>query len=82
MTAKLDPARSDNVFHLAIEIRGLGGLGACENFDQTVRFVQFLEKTQKEYLIETGEVFPDTDAARVFSEAFDEDTMGRIDELD
>ena len=61
---KLDPARSDNAFHLATEIRGLGGVGACKNFDQTVRFVQFFEKRLKEYLIETGEIFPPSDAAR------------------
>ena len=77
---KLDPARSDNAFHLANEIRGLGGVGACKNFDQTVRFVQFFEKRLKEYLIEIGEIFPPSDAARVVSEILDEDKLGRIED--
>ena len=80
LTNKLDPARSDNAFHLVNEIRGLVGLGACKSFDQTVRFVHFLEKKQKEYLIETGELFPDTDAARFLSDGLDEETMGHIDD--
>ena len=33
-----------------------------------------------EYQTETGEVFPDVDAARVFSQAIVEDTMGRVDD--
>ena len=37
-----------------------------------------------DFTTETGSIFPDTDtdAARVFSQAVDEDTMGRIDDHD
>ena len=35
-----------------------------------------------EFQTETGEVFPDADAARVLSRAIDEDTMGRIEDTD
>ena len=58
----------------------MGGLGACKNFEQTVRFVEFLESKIKEYLIETGENFPGHDSARVLSEALDEETLSKIDD--
>ena len=74
LTRKLDPPRSDNAFHLANGIQGLGGLNACKDFTQTVRFVVFIEGKIKGYLMETGEVFPDDDAVRVLSQALDEDT--------
>ena len=38
---KLDPPHADNAFHLANEIRGLGGVSVCKDFAQTVRFVKF-----------------------------------------
>ena len=34
----------------------------------------------KEYFVETGEIFPDADAARVLSETLDEDMLTKIDE--
>ena len=34
----------------------------------------------REYLIETGEKFPDADSARVLNEVLDEDTLGRIED--
>ena len=80
LTQKLEPARSDNSFHLANEIRGSGGVGACKNFEQPVRFVKFLNLKMKDYLFETGEVFPDGDAARVLSGTLDEDTLTKIDD--
>ena len=46
----------------------------------TVQFVKFLGSRTDEYQTETGEVLPDADAARVFSQAIDEDTMGRVDD--
>ena len=39
-----------------------------------------LESQIKEYLIETGEIFPDHDSARVLSEALDEETLSKIDD--
>ena len=33
-----------------------------------------------EYQTETGEIFPDVDAARVVRQALDEDTIGRVDD--
>jgi hypothetical protein len=77
---KLDPPRADSAFHLANEIRGLGGVSVCKDFAMTVRFVKFLTGKMLDYTTETGSVFPDADAARVFSQAVDEDTMGRIDD--
>ena len=59
---------------------GAAGTGACKNFNQSVRFVHFLDKKMKDYLVETGEIFPDSDSARVLCEILDEDTMGRIDD--
>ena len=44
LTQKLDPAHTDHAFHLANEIRGLRGTGACKNFDQTVAFVHYLDE--------------------------------------
>ena len=44
----------------------------------TARFVKFLSGKMLDFTTETGSIFPDTDAARVFSQAVDEDTMGRI----
>ena len=61
LTQKLEPARSENAFHLANEIRGLGGVGSRKNFEQTVRFVKFLNSRMKEILFETGQVFPEDD---------------------
>ena len=77
---KIDPPKSNNVFYLSNEIRGLGGTTACKDFAQTCRFVLFLESRLKEFLIETGQSFPPNDAARVLSQAIDEDTMGRIED--
>ena len=34
----------------------------------------------KEYLVETGETFPESDTARVLGEALDEDTLGKVDD--
>ena len=42
--------------------------------------MHFLDKKMKNYLIEKGEIFPDSDSARVLCEILDEDTMGRIDD--
>ena len=77
---KLDPPKSDNTFHLANQLRGLGGTSACKDFPQTVRFLRFFEGKLKEYLRETGQVFPPDDSARVLSQAIDEDTMGRLED--
>ena len=55
-------------------------MGACKNFGQTERFVHFLEKRLKDYLIETGEIFPPGDAARILSEILDEETLGRTED--
>ena len=79
---KMDPPRADSAFHLANEIRGLGGVSVCKDFAQTVRFAKFLAGKMDDFTIETGESFPDSDAARVFSQAIDEDTMGRVDDHD
>ena len=54
----------------------------CKDFAQTVRFVKFLDQKILDYTTETGEKFPDDDAARVLSQAIDEDTMGRVDDHD
>ena len=77
---KLDPPKSDNTFHLANEIRGLGGTSPCKDFAQTCRFLLFLENRLKEFLIETGTSFLPADAARVLSQAVDEDTLGRLED--
>ena len=76
---KMDPPRADSAFHLANEIRGLGGVAVCNDFAKTVRFAKFLSQKMYDFTIETGETFPDSDAARAFSQAIDEDTMGRDD---
>ena len=34
----------------------------------------------EEFTTETGEIFPDADADRVFSQAIDQGTLGRIDD--
>ena len=73
---KLNPPRADSSFHLSNEIRGLGGVNLCKDFAHTVQFVKFLDSRMDEYQIETGEIFPDADAARVLSQTIDEDTMG------
>ena len=54
----------------------------CKDFAQTVRFVKFLDSKILDLTTETGEKFLDGDAARVLSQALDEDTMGRIDDHD
>ena len=82
LTQKLDPPRADCAFHLANELRGLGGTTTCKDFAQTVRFVKFLDQKILDYTTETGEKFPNDDAAPVLSQAIDEDTMGRVDDHD
>ena len=49
LTQKLDPPRADCAFHLANELRGLGGTTTCKDFAQTVRFVKFFDQTQLDY---------------------------------
>ena len=67
---------------MANEIRGLGAGNLCKDFAHTVNFVKFLDARMDEFQTETGETFPDLDAARVLSQAIDEDTMGRVDDHD
>ena len=78
LTQKLDPPRADCAFHLANELRNCAPPQPCKDFAQTVRFVKFFDQKQLAFTTETGEIFPDADAARVFSQAIDEDTMGRV----
>ena len=80
LNQKLDPPRADGAVHLANKIRGLGGVSVCKDFEQTVRFVKFLTSNMLELTTETGSIFSDGDAARVFGQAVDEDTLGRIDD--
>ena len=80
MTTKLDLPRSDNFFHLANEIRGLRGTDACRDVAQAAHFAASRENRIKEFLIETGENFPNEDAARVFSQGLDKDTLGRVED--
>ena len=80
LTQKLDPPRADCAFHLANELRSCAPPQPCKDFAQTVRFVKFFDQKQLDFTTETGEMFPDADAARVFSQAIDEDTMGRADD--
>jgi len=82
LTQKLDPPRADCAFHLANELSSCAPPLPCEDFAQTVRFVKFFDQKQLDYTPETGEKFPDDDAARVLSQAIDEDTMGRVDDND
>ena len=58
LTSKLDSPRTDNMFHLASKIQGLGRTDVCRGVAQTTRFVAFLESRIKEFLVETGEIPP------------------------
>ena len=82
LVQKLDPPRADASFHLSNEIRGLGASNLCKDFAHTVQFVKFLDSRMDEYRTETGEVFPDSDAARVLAQAIDEDEMGRVEDTE
>ena len=82
LVRKLDPPRADSAFHFANEIRGLGGANLCKDFAHTVQFEKFLDSRVDEYQTETVVAFPVMDAARVLSQAIDEDTMGRVDDDD
>jgi hypothetical protein len=79
---KLDPPRADGSFHLSNETRGLGASNLCKDFAHTVQFVKFLNARMDEFQTETGETFPDLDAARVLSQAIDEDMMGRVEDTE
>ena len=80
LAQKLDPPRADCAFHLANELRSCAPAQPCKDFAQTVQFVKYFDQKQLDFTTETGEMFPDSDAARVFSQAIDEDTMGRVDD--
>ena len=41
--------------------------------------MKFLASKMLDFTTETGDHFPDEDAARVLSQAIDEDTLGRVD---
>ena len=82
LTQKLDPPRADSDFHLANELRSCAPPQPCKDFAQTVRFIKYFDQKQLDYTTETGNKFPDGDAARVLSQAIDEDTMGRVDDHD
>ena len=79
---KLDLPRADSAFHVANEILGPGGVCVCKDFPQAVRFVKFLASKMLDFTTETRDQLPDEDAALLFSQAIDEDTMGRIDDHD
>ena len=40
------------------EIRGLGGKGTLQDFNQTCRFLTLLEQKRKHYLLEIGAAYP------------------------
>ena len=67
LTQKLDPPRADSDFHLANELRSCAPPTPCKDFAQTVRFIKYFDQKQLDYTTETGNKFPDGDAARVFS---------------
>ena len=53
LNRKLDPPRADVAFHLANDIRKHARTN-CTSFDQTVKFISFLESKKREFGIETG----------------------------
>ena len=48
LVQKMAPPRADSSFHLANEIRGLGGANLCKDFNATVQFVKFLDSRMDE----------------------------------
>ena len=49
-------------------------------FDQTVRFITFLESKRREFGVETGTSLDTTVLREVLGAAMDEDTVGRIED--
>ena len=76
---KLDPPRADVEFHLVNDIRKHART-SCANFDQTVRFIAFLESKRREFGVETGTSLDTTVLGEVLGAAMDEDTVGRIED--
>ena len=76
---KLDPPRADVEFHLVNDIRKHARTSRA-NFDQTVRFIAFLESKRREFGVETGTSLDTTVLGEVLGAAMDEDTVGRIED--
>ena len=79
MQRKLDLPRADVEFHLINYIRKHART-SCANFEQTVRFIAFLESKRREFGVETGTSLDTTVLGEVLGAAMDEDTVGRIED--
>jgi hypothetical protein len=79
LNRKLDPPRADVEFHLINDIRKHARTPRAR-FEQTVRFIAFLETKRREFGVETGTNLDPTILGEVLGAAMDEDTVGRIED--
>ena len=79
LNRKLDPPGADIEFHLTNDIRKHTRTN-CASFEQTVKFIAFLEGKRREFGVETGKPLDGVVFVEVLGAALDEDTMGRLED--
>ena len=70
LVRKLDPPKADVTFDLKSDIEGLGQ-HVFTNFQQTVRFLAMLDMRVRDYVLVTGQPFPEDSLASVMHRAVD-----------
>ena len=80
MNRKLDPPRADIEFHLTNDIPTHARI-SCTAFEQTVRFIAFLETKRREFGVENGKNLDPTVLGEILGAAMGEDTIGRLEDV-